>query len=159
MTSVLTNNIFVSDLVSIDIQRQRDHGMAPFVVWRDFCRKEFPELGDSDVENQLTYIRLLQTYGSLENVDFWVGGVAEEKLEGSVVGKTFACIQALNFAKLRNGDSFYFERDGVFSPEQRSEILKTSLSRVICDNADDISSVQADAFLGEQMRVPCSEIP
>lgn len=165
MNSVLTSQLFQTgsgpglDLASLDIQRQRDHGMAPYVVWRNFCRHTFPSLGSSDIESQLTFIRFLQLYGSLDNVDLWVGGLSEERVEGSLLGETFACIVGLTFRNLRSGDRFYFENNGVFTPEQKIEIMKSSLSRVICDNADNIATIQPDAFLSNQTRQACSSLP
>ena len=42
---------------------------------------------------------------------------------------------------------------------QRVEIEKTSLSRIICDNADNIQKIQPNAFRLDQQRVNCSDIP
>lgn len=41
---------------------------------------------------------------------------------------------------------FWYENPGVFTPSQLSEIKQTTLSRVLCDNGDDIRQVQKDAF-------------
>ena len=116
----------------------------------------------SEFENQLTFIRLLQTYGSLETVDLWVGGLAEERLPGSLVGATFACIFANTFTALREGDRFYYENDdatALFTADQRAAIERASLSRIICDNADNIQEIQRNAFRFDQQRVSCSQIP
>lgn len=42
---------------------------------------------------------------------------------------------------------FYFEREGEFSPDQLIQLKQASLSRVICDNADNITRVPVDAFV------------
>ena len=165
LNPVLTAHLFQRgngpglDLASLNIQRQRDHGMAPYVVWRNFCRRTFPRLGKSDIDSQLTFIRFFQVHGSLDNVDLWIGGLSEERMKRSLLGETFACIFGLAFTNLRDGDRFYFENSGVFSPKQKLEIMKASLSRVICDNADAITSIQPDAFLSNQKRRTCSSIP
>lgn len=41
---------------------------------------------------------------------------------------------------------FYFERDGQFSPDQLVQLKQASLSRIICDNADNITRVPVDAL-------------
>ena len=165
LNDVLTNHLFQAgsfpglDLASLNIQRGRDHGLPPYMIWKRWAQRTCNV--SSDFENQLTFIRLLQTYGSLETVDLWVGGLAEERLPGSLVGATFACIIANAFAALREGDRFYYENDdqtALFTPEQRAEIEKTSLSRIICDNADNIQKIQPNAFLLGP-RTNCSEIP
>ena len=104
-----------------------------------------------------THQSLLKTYGSLETVDLWVGGLGEIKVSGGLVGPTLACIFAKTFEALRDGDRFYYENpDSLFTMQQRKEIEKTSLSRIICDNSDGIKSIQRNAFLAGQERKKCS---
>lgn len=166
LNNVLTNHLFQSgsspglDLASLNIQRGRDHGLPPYMTWKRWAKRTCGI--SSEFKNQLTFIRLLQTYGSLETVDLWVGGLAEERLPGSLVGATFACIFANTFTALRDGDRFYYENDdetALFKAEQRAAIEKVSLSRIICDNADNIQEIQPNAFRLDQQRVSCSEIP
>ena len=146
------------DLASLNIQRGRDHGLAPYTIWKNFCQHTFPDLKMSDIKNKLTFTRFLHNYGSLENVDLWVGGLAEERLPYSLLGPTFACILGITFSNVRDGDRFYYENDGVFTTEQRKEISNASLSRVICDNTE-IQTIQPDAFLSDQKRVNCDTLP
>ena len=69
-------------------------------------------------------------------------------------------IIANTFAALRDGDRFYYENNqtALFSVEQLAEIEKTTLSRIICDNADNIQEIQPNAFRLDQQRVKCSDI-
>ena len=166
---VLTTLLFQSetsrmDLATLNIQRGRDHGIPPYMVWKKWATRMCGET--SDFRNELTYIRLLQTYGSLDTVDLFVGGLAEEPVPGGLVGATFACIFANTFGAIRNGDRFYYENvksdnnsDAFFTADQRDEIEKASLSRIICDNSDNIQEIQPNAFRLDQRRVQCSEIP
>ena len=57
------------------------------------------------------------------------------------MGPTFACIVGQQFLNLRKGDRFWYENGnhpGGFNQRQLQEIRKSSLSRIICDNLDDI---------------------
>ncbi len=49
---------------------------------------------------------MIQVY---DNVDLFVGGLAESPLPNSKVGATFACIIAKTFTALRDGDCFFYE--------------------------------------------------
>lgn len=164
LNSILTSRLFEEDgqpgsgmdLATLNIQRGRDHGIPPYLIWKSFC-SNFLNVS-SDFANELTQIRFLQTYGSLDSIDLWVAGLAEEPLPGSIVGATFACIFGITFSRLRAGDRFWFENPGVFTTDQLEEIRKASIARVICDNADDIDEIQSDAFRLNP-RVSCDDIP
>ena len=168
LNSVLTNLLFASntsshgfDLASLNIQRGRDHGLASYLAWKQWAKRECNL--ESDFRNELTMVRLLQTYGSLNNVDLFVGGLAEEPIDNGVVGAVFACIFAKTFLALRDGDRFYYENSdrsfsSFFTAAQIAQINRASLSRVICDNTD-IRSVQRNAFMATNNRVACSSIP
>ena len=155
LNSVLTTQLFETeegfgmDLATLNIQRSRDHGLPPYPAWKQFCQNRFGDALPEELfqfSNELTKIRFLQTYGALDTVDLWVGGLAEEPIPGGVIGPTFACIFAITFSDLRLGDRFWFEND-IFTPEQLAEIRRTSLARVLCDNADALGTIQPNAFL------------
>ena len=161
LSSALTNSLFRQqlDLATLNIQRGRDHGIPPYLTWQRFCQRIFPELEMTDFTNKLTLLRFLEIYGSLDTVDLWIGGLAEDRLPGSLLGPTFACLFGITFGNIRNGDRFYYQAEGVFEPAQVASIQDHTLSSVICDNSDGINTIQADAFLSGQPRVPCSQIP
>ncbi len=163
MNNVLTSQLFQTsispgmDLASLNIQRGRDHGLPPYTVFRNFCTRQFGQA--SPFENDLTLVRFLQLYGTLDTLDLWVGGLAEDRLPESLLGATFACIFGLTFQAVRNGDRFWYERNFAFSRAQRRAIQADTLSRVLCDNSDNMVTIQPDAFVTNQTRVPCSSLP
>lgn len=70
-----------SDLVSINIQRQRDHAFPGYITYIDFC------FGDkiNSWEDLRKYIpdemiaRLRLVYADFRDVDLYVGGISESK--------------------------------------------------------------------------------
>ena len=55
---------------------------------------------------------------------------------------------------------FWYEREGQFSADQLQQLRKTSLARIICDNADNITTVPRDVFVLQPVSqfVKCSDI-
>ena len=55
---------------------------------------------------------------------------------------------------------FYYEKPGLFTPDQLREIKKTSLAKVICNNADNITTIPSDVFVHQPVHqfVSCDEL-
>ncbi|XP_041612962.1 LOW QUALITY PROTEIN: thyroid peroxidase [Vulpes lagopus] len=170
MNEELTERLFVLgssgslDLASINLQRGRDHGLPGYNAWRDFCglgRLHTRAELRSAVANATLAGRIMDLYGHPDNIDVWLGGLAEPLLVGARTGPLFACLIGRQMKALRDGDRFWWESSGVFTAEQRRELARHSLSRVICDNTG-LPSVPADAFqVGRfpQDFEPCENIP
>ena len=73
------NEGFGMDLVSLNIQRGRDHGLAPYMKWRQLCGLEvvntWRELGD--IFPQMFIARLQNLYKSVDDIDLFLGGLLE----------------------------------------------------------------------------------
>ncbi|TKS78672.1 Eosinophil peroxidase [Collichthys lucidus] len=152
------------DLGSLNMQRGRDHGLPGYNKWRKFCGLSQPKnltelakvMGNHDLAN-----KLLELYGTPDNIDVWLGGVAEPFVRGGRVGPLFACLIATQFQRIRQGDRLWWENDGVFTEDQRKSLRDTSLARIICDNTG-IADVPERPF---QYRprgsgyTKCSDIP
>ncbi|KAG7511877.1 hypothetical protein JOB18_013211 [Solea senegalensis] len=136
------------DLGSLNMQRGRDHGLAGYNSWRRLCGLSQPrnqaELGRVLNNNNLAR-RLLQLYGTPDNIDVWMGGVAEPFVPGGRVGPLFACLIARQFRSTRDGDRLWHQNPGVFTARQRAALSTATLARIICDNTG-ITSVPRDVF-------------
>ncbi|KAI9527666.1 hypothetical protein NQZ68_027756 [Dissostichus eleginoides] len=130
-------NTLALDLAALNIQRGRDHGISGYNKWRKFCGLSQPrnliELAEV-LNNTVLATKLMDLYGTPENIDVWLGGVAEPFVPGGRVGPLFACLIATQFEKIRKGDRLWWENDGVFTEAQRESLKNTSLARIICDN-------------------------
>ncbi|XP_035021689.1 eosinophil peroxidase [Hippoglossus stenolepis] len=125
------------DLAALNLQRGRDHGLPGYNKWRKHCGlsqpKNLTELA-SVLNNTDMAKKLLDLYHTPDNIDVWMGGVAEPFVRGGRVGPLFACLIATQFQKIRQGDRLWWENNGVFTDAQRASLRETSLARIICDN-------------------------
>ncbi|XP_061482043.1 thyroid peroxidase [Rhineura floridana] len=151
----LTKKLFILsnkdslDLASLDLQRGRDHGLPGYNDWREFC--DLPRLRtESDltkaIENRKIIEKIMELYGNPNNIDVWLGGIVENMLPDARTGPLFACIIGKQMKALRDGDRFWWENSHAFTEDQRRELRKHSLSRLICDNTG-LTEVPLDAFI------------
>ncbi|XP_030273220.1 eosinophil peroxidase-like [Sparus aurata] len=125
------------DLGALNMQRGRDHGLPGYNKWRKFCGLSEPQNLEqlAEVMNNTDLAKnLLDLYGTPENIDVWLAGVAEPFVPGGRVGPLFACLIATQFQKIRQGDRLWWEKEGVFTEAQRKSLKETSFARIICDN-------------------------
>ncbi|XP_067249334.1 eosinophil peroxidase-like [Chanodichthys erythropterus] len=136
------------DLASLNMQRSRDHAIPGYNAWRRFCGLSSPqneqELAVVMNNTELAH-RLIELYGTPENIDIWLGGVAEPFVPGGRVGALFACLISTQFQHIREGDRLWWENKGAFTTQQKSSLASVSLARIICDNTG-ISKVPSDPF-------------
>ncbi len=132
------------DLASLNIQRGRDHGLADYNTTREAVGlprvTSFSEItSDPELASKLELL-----YGTVDNVDLWVGGLAEDHVVGSSVGETFQTIIVDQFERLRDGDRFWYQNR--FSGKELASLQRTSLSDIIERNTD-LTSIQHNAFI------------
>jgi hypothetical protein len=131
------------DLAALNIQRGRDHGLADYNSVREaYGLTRVHSFADITSDPQLQQ-SLESLYGSVDNIDLWVGGLAENHLPGSSVGELVQTIVADQFERLRDADRFWYEN--VFSREAIRQIESTSLAEIIVRNTT-IDNLQKDVF-------------
>ena len=140
----------MGDLGAIDVERERDLGINTLDQTRlALCLPAYTSF-DQITSNATLAAELKSVYGSVDNVDLFVGGLAENANagDGSMLGPTFTAIIADQFANLRTGDRLYFENQG-FSPALMRQIQATTLSDLILRDTD-TTAIQADAFVATE---------
>ncbi|XP_054857653.1 myeloperoxidase-like [Eublepharis macularius] len=169
VVEALRNHLFEQtttglDLPSLNMQRGRDHGLPAYNAWRGFCGLSRPR---NEVElaavlrNPALAKKFIKLYGTPENIDLWVGAVAEPLIPNSRVGPLLSCIISHQFKNLRDGDRFWWENPSVFTHDQRRTLSTVSLSRVICDNTN-LREVPRNVFRVNRYPrdfVSCNAIP
>ncbi|XP_024429014.3 eosinophil peroxidase [Desmodus rotundus] len=152
------------DLAALNMQRSRDHGIPGYNAWRRFCGLSQPRnLAQLSrvLRNQDLARKFLNMYGTPDNIDIWIGAIAEPLLPGARVGPLLACLFENQFTRARRGDRFWWQKQGVFTKRQRRALSQISLSRIVCDNTG-ITTVSRDIFRANtypQDFVDCSRIP
>ena len=136
------------DLASLNMQRGREHGIPSYNDVRSTL-----ELGTATTFADITsnveiQTRLASAYDSVDDVDLWIGGLAEDDFNGGVVGQVFHFIIKDQFSRLRDGDRFFYlnenelEHLSVFVPD----LTETKLSDIIKRNSD-VAKIQDNVFI------------
>ncbi|NWI57136.1 PERE peroxidase, partial [Calyptomena viridis] len=150
--------------IGFNMQRSRDQGLPGYNSWRKFCGLSQPSgvksLGRV-LRNWDLARKFLQLYRTPKNIDIWIGALAEPFVRGGRVGSLMVCLIGTQFRAIRDGDRFWWQNPGVFTPQQRRSLAKISLSRIICDNTH-ITKVSRNIFQATMYPhglVSCRRIP
>jgi hypothetical protein len=131
------------DLASLNIQRGRDHGLADYNSMR--AAYGLPRVTDFSqiTSDSALQAKLKALYGSVDNIDAWVGALAEDHVPGSSTGPLIRAVLADQFARLRDGDRFWYQR--AFSGTDLKALESTTLADVIRRNTT-LTNLQSDVF-------------
>src|SRR6476659_8686367 len=136
------------DLAAINIQRAHDLGLGTLNQTRVALGLTPYTSFDQISSDPATAAALEEAYGSVDAIDLWTGGLAEDHVAGSVIGSTFGRIIGDQFTALRDGDQYYFENQN-FDKQTLSEIKGTTLSDLILRDTD-TTAMQSDAFVATE---------
>lgn len=126
---------FELDLATLNIQRGRDHGLPDYNTVRQFFIGSLLTSIDQITPDPEIRRRLKEAYNDdINNIDPWVGMLAEKHLSGKSIGPTLNAILSTQFGNLRNGDFYYFENDPANSANEVLDISKTTLRDVLMRN-------------------------
>lgn len=132
------------DLPALNIQRGRDHGLPSYNVMRGILGlplvQSFAEIS-SDAD---TRQRLANAYTDPDQIDLWVGLLAEDHRADAQVGETLYRILRQQFLGLRDGDRFWWA--SALPKEHRLEVTKSRLIDIIRRNTTIGSEVDDDPW-------------
>ena len=132
------------DLAAINMQRGRDHGIPAYNDLRQAYGlnrlTNFTQITtDTTISNGLASL-----YNSVDDIDPWIAGLAEDHLTGANVGPLFNAIIKDQFVRARDGDRFYYKNDPSLTKEDIALIEGSTLGKVIERNTN-LTNV-GDAF-------------
>lgn len=136
------------DLMAINIQRGREHGMTDF----NSVRKAFglpPYATFADINpNTPEVTKALETIygGDINKIDLWAGGIVETTSTGP--GETFRTILLDQFLRIRDGDRFWFENpeNGFFNSTELQQIKNLTMYDLVMRVAKFPMKLQPDPF-------------
>lgn len=134
------------DLASLNLQRGRDRGIPGYNDVRESLgmrrASDFSDISSNSAVQQALY----DAYGTVDEVELWTGGLAEDPLwrEGSQMGPVFTRIVAMQFARLRDGDRFWHERD--LTRAELALVRSATLAKVIRANTKIGVELQPNIF-------------
>ncbi|KAL8610231.1 hypothetical protein ACOMHN_038926 [Nucella lapillus] len=160
-TSEVTNHLFETsplnpdstapgdglDLMGLNIQRGRDHGLPSYNEYRRFCGLD-PWASFNAFPGDLGPL-YKGLYSSVDDIDLFSGIMSEERVDDGLVGATLACLIGSQFHDLKYGDRFFSTTTRTpegFSFKQFMAIQNITMSHVICMGTSSIEMVPEMAF-------------
>ncbi|MBO6514687.1 MAG: peroxidase family protein [Phycisphaerales bacterium] len=133
------------DLATLNLQRGRDHGLPSYNEVRVAVGRA-PVANFSDINPDPVLIeRLEEAYTNVDQVDPWIGLLAEPHRPGAVVGETLMRLLRDQFVNLRDGDRFWYES---YLPQPMvDEVNQTTLATIIRANTSINAEIQDDVFI------------
>ena len=133
------------DLIARDVERARDDGIGSYNQVREAYGLP-PVTSFAQITSNVTVQQELQkAYGSVNNIDPFEGGMAEDHVAGSDLGPLFTRIIADQFSRLRAGDRFFYLNESWNADEVRIMQEGATLGKIIEANTN-ITNLQPDVF-------------
>jgi hypothetical protein len=131
------------DLVSLDIQRARDHGIADYNTVRQAYGLGAVNSFADITSDPALQAKLQTLYGDVNHIDLLIGGLAEDHVPGAAVGPTFRAILIDQFERTRDGDRLWFEN--TFSGHDLKVLESVTLADIIKQDTN-LTNLQDDVF-------------
>ncbi|HYV93820.1 MAG TPA: peroxidase family protein [Chitinophagales bacterium] len=141
---------FGIDLASLNIQRGRDHGLPDYNAVRQFYTGSAVTSFLQITSDTTKAAALESLYGDVNDIDLWIGLLAEDHVPGKSVGKTINAMLTSQFRKLRDGDYYFYEYDPYLPASTRNVIKNTTFADVIKRNTT-LTNLQTNVFFTQ----PC----
>ncbi|MCG8409043.1 MAG: hypothetical protein MI923_27880 [Phycisphaerales bacterium] len=133
------------DLASLNIQRGRDHGLPSYNQVRiDYGLAPVTSFAEVNPDAAIQ-VNLAAVYDSVDDIDAWVGGLAEPHFGSALVGETFFTVFKDQFERLRDGDRFWYQNH--MSSRLVRMVEDQTLARIIRRNTSIGSEIQDNVFV------------
>jgi len=138
------------DLVALNIQRGRDHGINDYNSVREIITGS-PVADLSEISEDTTITAKLESaYEDINDMDLWIVGLSEDPhpRSKSMLGALLHDITVDQFVRLRDGDRFFYKND--LPPKLVRLVEKQTLATIIRRNTAIEEEIQDNVFLINQ---------
>ena len=138
------------DLVALNIQRGRDHGINDYNSVREIITGS-PVADLSEISEDTTITAKLESaYEDINDMDLWIVGLSEDPhpRSKSMLGALLHDITVDQFVRLRDGDRFFYKND--LPPKLVRLVEKQTLATIIRRNTTIEEEIQDNVFLINQ---------
>jgi hypothetical protein len=133
------------DLIARDIQRARDDGIGTYNQVREAFGLP-PVTSFAQITSNVTVQNELKAaYGTVDQIDPFIGGLAEDHVPGSDLGPLFQAALVDQFTRLRSGDRYFYLNEKWTQDEVNILNQAPTLGKVIEANTG-VTNLQADVF-------------
>jgi len=151
-------------LVALNLLRGQDHGLQNYVDTRAALLGDIdPDTLDPDDFSIITADPALQAqfasvFDSVQDIPLWVGGLAEDAVEGTQLGPLFTYIVAEQFIRTRAADETFGQLDPALGPEIIAQVMASGLADII-ERTTDVDMVQDDPFVVAARNLDMAKAP
>ncbi|MGR8941662.1 MAG: peroxidase family protein, partial [Gammaproteobacteria bacterium] len=131
------------DLIALNIQRGRDMGLPDYNTLRQDYGLPKMRNFNKITTDKAKALKLQKLYASIDDIDPFVGMLCEDPVRGAMVGETLRTVLVDQFARLRDGDPFFYTRD--LKGNELAEVGSTRLADIILRNTT-IRNIQDNVF-------------
>jgi hypothetical protein len=134
-----------SDLIARDIQRGRDHGLTDYNSMRAAYGLPRVTSFAQITSNVQVQQKLQQLYGSVDNIDAFVGALAEDHVPGADVGPLTKAVLVNQFTRLRDGDRLFYLNQS-WNREELSILQQGNTLAKVIEHNTSITNLQSNVF-------------
>jgi peroxidase len=134
-----------SDLIARDIQRGRDHGLTDYNSMRAAYGLPRVTSFAQITRDVAVQQKLQQLYGNVNNIDAFVGALAEDHAPGADVGPLTKAVLVNQFTRLRDGDRLFYLNQN-WTPEEQSILRQGDTLAEVIEHNTGITNLQSNVF-------------
>lgn len=140
---------FGLDLAALNIQRGRDHGLPDYQSVRQYYTGQnittFNQINsDTEVAQELATLY----NADINEIDLWVGLLAEEPVPNGYLGLTMHEILKTQFQRIRDGDFYHYQNDPFFNAQEKQTLQNTKLGDIIKRNTS-LNNLSTNVFYSD----------